>query len=108
MGENALFHCTGTGVLIQWIADGIYVTDTDSVIVARGISARTFPISSDTIQSTLTVPATSVNNGTTVHCILFPGSLTSNNATLIVLHGEVLSDAIMLITIIQVSEELLM
>ena len=88
VGENALFYCNGSGVVIQWVADGIYVTDTDPVIVARGISATTSAMSSGKIQSILTVPATSVNNGTTVHCILFPGSVTSSNATLIVLHGE--------------------
>ena len=88
VGENALFHCNGSGVVIQWIADGVYVTKTDPVIVDRGISLISAVTSSGTIQSTLTVPATSVNNGTTVQCVLYPGEVTSNNATLTVLPGE--------------------
>ena len=87
VGQNALFHCNGSGVVIQWIANGVYVTETDPVIVDRGISS-TSAILSGTIQSTLTVPATSVNNGITVQCVLYPGSVTSNNATLTVLPGE--------------------
>ena len=89
VGENALFHCNGSGLLIQWIADGVYVTETDPVIVDRGISSiSAVSISSGTVQSTLTVPATSVNNGTTVQCVLYPGEVTSNNATLTVFPGE--------------------
>ena len=90
-GENALFHCTGSGIAVQWVADGVYVTDTDPVIVDRGITASS-SVSSGTAQSTLTVPATLVNNGTTVQCIVLSllGSVTSNNATLTVLPGELL------------------
>ena len=84
VGENALFHCAGSGVVIQWIADGMYVTGTDPVIVDRGIFAVS-SISSGTVQSTLTVPATLVNNGTTVQCVVYPGEVTSNTATLTVL-----------------------
>ena len=89
VGKNALFHCNGSGIAIQWIADGVYVTETDPVIVDRGISSiSAVSIPSGTVQSTLTVPATSVNNGTTVQCVLYPGSVTSNNATLTVLPGK--------------------
>ena len=91
VGENALFHCNGSGIAIQWIADGVYVTDTDPAIVDRGITATSAISSiSVTVQSTLTVPATSVNNGTTVQCIVLSlsGSVTSSNATLTVLPGE--------------------
>ena len=63
VGENALFHCNGSGVVIQWIADGVYVTETDPVILDRGIFADSLISSSGTVQSTLTVPATLVNNG---------------------------------------------
>ena len=94
VGESALFHCNGSGLVIQWIADGVYVTDTNSVIVDRGITAS-LAISSGTVQSTLTVPATIVNNGTTVQCIVLSalsGSVNSNNATLIVLPGELLAE----------------
>ena len=89
VGENALFHCNGSGITIQWVADGLYVTDTDPVVVNRGITASVAK-SSGTVQSTLTVPATLVNNGTTVHCIVLSlsGSVTSNNSTLTVLPGE--------------------
>ena len=91
VGENALFYCNGSGIAIQWVADGVYVTDTDPVIVDRGITASV-AVSSGTVQSTLTVPATLVNNGTTVQCIVLSllGSVTSNNATLTVLPGELL------------------
>ena len=85
VGENALFHCTGSGIIISWIVDELPHDDPD--IVARGISDNTVSLSG-TVQSTLTVPATSVNNGTTVQCVLYPGEVTSNNATLTVLPGE--------------------
>ena len=85
VGENALFHCTGSGLTIAWIVDGSLATD--SIIVDRGITQDTMT-SSGTVQSTLTVPATSVNNGTTVQCVLYPGEVISNNATLTVLPGE--------------------
>ena len=78
VGENALFHCTGSGLAIQWIADGIYVTNTDPAIVDRGITAYIVS-SSGTVQSTLTVPATLENNDTTVQCVLYPGQVISNN-----------------------------
>ena len=77
VGENALFHCTGSGIAIAWIVDATNASITSIP-----------PTSSGTVQSTLTVPATSVNNGTTVQCVLYPGSVTSNNATLTVLPGE--------------------
>ena len=85
VGENALFHCNGSGITVLWIVDGLY--GLNSIIVDRGITKHTVS-SSGTVQSTLTVPATSVNNGTTVQCVLYPGSVTSNNATLTVLPGE--------------------
>ena len=84
VGENALFHCNGSGVVMQWIADGLYVTGADPVIVDRRIVAVSL-ISLGTVQSTLTVPATLVNNGTTVQCVLYPDEVTSNTATLTVL-----------------------
>ena len=83
-GENALFHCNGSGIAIGWVVDGMYLINMD---LSRGIK-KSSAVSSGTVHSTLTVPATSVNNGTTVHCILFPGSMTSGNATLTVLSGE--------------------
>ena len=61
VGENVLFHCNGSGITIVWIVDGSLATDTS--ITDRGITQDTVT-SSGTIQSTLTVPATSVNNGT--------------------------------------------
>ena len=87
VGENALFHCNGSGHNVGWIVDGLLGTDIS--IVERGITKHTVSSSSSgTVQSTLTVPATSVNNGTTVYCIVYPALVTSNNATLTVLPGE--------------------
>ena len=89
VGENAMFHCAGSGLTVLWIVDGLLATDTN--ITNRGITRNTVTSSSSvTVQSTLTVPATSVNNGTTVQCrvLSLSGSVTSNNATLTVLPGE--------------------
>ena len=58
VGENALFHCSGSGVTVLWIVDGLYVTDTS--ITDRGITRNTAS-SSGTVQSTLTVPATLIS-----------------------------------------------
>ena len=84
VGENALFHCNGSGITIIWRVDKSLATD--SIIVERGITQHTVT-SSGTIQSTLTVPATLVNNGTTVECgvVSLNGFAISNNATLTVL-----------------------
>ena len=85
VGENALFHCNGSGFTIAWIVDGSSATD--PIIVDRGITHDTLTTSSGTVQSTLTVPATLVNNGTTVYCRVVSISwfAVSNNATLTVL-----------------------
>ena len=85
VGENALFHCTGSGITIVWRVDGYLASD--SIIVERGITLDTPMTSSGTVQSTLTVPATLVNNGTTVECrvVSLNGFAISNNATLTVL-----------------------
>ena len=90
VGGNALFHCNGSGGTLLWIVDGALVTD--PIIVERGISS-TIISSSGIILSTLTVPATQVNNGTTVQCVAYPGEVTSSNATLTVLPGELLCRA---------------
>ena len=84
VGENALFHCNGSGITIIWRVDESLATD--SIIVERGITQHTVS-SSGTVQSTLTVPATLVNNGTTVECrvVSLSGFAISNNATLTVL-----------------------
>ena len=64
-------------------------------ILARGITVVTLP-SSGTVQSTLTVPATSVNNGTTVRCVIsvslfmISTPAISNYSTLTVLPGELI------------------
>ena len=65
VGATAQFRCAGTGNKLVWEVDGLQ-TD-HSNIMARGITAAT-NTSSGTVQSILTVPATSVNNGTTVRC----------------------------------------
>ena len=82
VGENALFHCNGSGITIVWIVDGL--SHQNPSIINRGITQHTVA-SSGTVQSTLTVPATLVNNGTTVQCVIYPGEVISNTATLTVL-----------------------
>ena len=89
VGTNAQFHCAGTGNHLVWQVDGLA---SDHVkILARGITAAT-NTSSGTVQSTLTVLATSVNNGTTVRCAisvsLFSTPAISNYCSLTVLPGE--------------------
>lgn len=90
IGTNVHFHCAGTGGMLLWTVDGFY--HHYKPIVDRGITAVTVPSSNNTVQSTLTVPATSVNNGTTVQCSIHNSLLGSvafsNNATLTVLPGE--------------------
>ena len=89
IGTNAQFHCAGTGNYLVWEVDGLQ-TDHSS-ISARGITSDT-TTGSGTVQSNLTVPATSVNNGTTVRCAisvsLFSTPAISNYSTLTVLPGE--------------------
>ena len=62
-------------------------------IVDREITEHTISSSPGTVQSTLTVPATSENDGTTVRCLIGPSlfSLTvvGNSSTLTVLPGLV-------------------
>ena len=88
VGTNVQFHCAGTGNYLVWDVDGLASDHPD--ILARGITTVTLP-SSGTVQSNLTVPATSVNNGTTVRCVvtsLFSTPVISSNATLTILPGE--------------------
>ena len=93
-GMNALFYCNGSGIVLVWEVDGLPLNHQN--IVNRGITANTMS-SSGTVQSTLTVPATSVNNGTTVRCAissaLFGGvQVVSNYSTLTILSiGPVLN-----------------
>ena len=89
VGTNAQFHCAGTGNYLVWEVDGLQ-TDHSS-ISARGITSD-MTTTSGTVQSTLTVPATSENNGTTVRCAIsvsqFSTPAISNYSTLTVLPGE--------------------
>ena len=85
VGENALFHCNGSGISILWLVDELQ--EKEAFIIQRGISSVLVP-SPGTVQSTLTVPATQENKGTTVQCVIYPGEVTSNNATLTVLPGK--------------------
>ena len=90
IGTNAQFHCAGTGNYLVWEVDGLQADHSN--ISAHGITSDT-TTSSGTVQSTLTVPATSVNNDATVRCAvtsLFstpPAVSTSNYSTLTVLPG---------------------
>ena len=89
VGTNAQFHCAGAGSYLVWEVDGLAPDHPD--ILARGIATVTLP-SSGTVQSNLTVPATSVNNGTTVRCAIgvsqFSLTAVSNYSTLTVQPGE--------------------
>ena len=89
IGTNAQFHCAGTGNYLVWEVDGLQ-TDHSS-ISARGITSDT-TTDSGTVQSTLTVPATSMNNGTTVRCAIgvsaFSTPVASNYSILTILPGE--------------------
>ena len=89
IGTNAQFHCAGTGNYLVWVVDGLQANHV--IISARGITSDT-TTSSGTVQSTLTVLATSVNNGTTVRCAIvaspFSTPAISNYSTLTVLPGE--------------------
>ena len=89
VGTNAQFHCAGTGSHLVWDVDGLASDHVN--IMARGITAAT-NTSSGTVYSTLTVLATSENNGTTVQCAIgvskFSFTAISNYSTLTVLPGE--------------------
>ena len=90
IGTNAQFHCAGTGNYLVWEVDGLQAKHAN--ISSRGIIAGTVTSSSDRVQSSLTVPATSENNGTTVRCVitsLFSTPVASNYSTLTVLPGEI-------------------
>ena len=88
IGTDAQFHCAGTGNYLVWVVDGLQTEHPD--IVARGITAELVK-SSGKIQSNLTVPATSVNNGTNVRCSVRVGfggiQALSDQANLTVLQG---------------------
>ena len=94
IGTDAQFHCAGTGYFINWNVDGLHSDDPN--IRSQGItSVDGSSPSAGTVQSNLTVPATSVNNGTTVQCRLFSssGATFSNNSTLTVLPGNFMCHA---------------
>ena len=91
VGTNAQFHCAGTGNYLLWVVDRLQADHSN--ISARGITSNT-TTDSGTVQSTLTVPVTTENNGTTVRCAisvsLFSTPAISNYSTLTVLPGELL------------------
>ena len=86
-GMKAQFQCNGSGDYLSWEIDGLSVHD--ATVKKRGITAVTVS-SSGTVQSYLTVPATSVNNGTTVRCAIGVSTnmpVISNYSNLVVLSG---------------------
>ena len=93
IGTNAQFHCAGTGNYLLWDVDGLQIIG-NSDIMSRGIFEHTIQ-SSGTVHSTLTVPATSVNNGTTVRCSVIVGlgstPAVSSQANLTVVQGGVIT-----------------
>ena len=86
-GTNAQFHCAGTGFARTWLVDGIpnYFPE----ITSRGVFDDT-SVDKGFIQSNLTVPATSKNNGTSIQCIIASANMSvfSDTAYLTVLPGE--------------------
>ena len=83
-GLNAHFHCAGSGTVLVWEVDGLPITD-QSIENRNIIDDTVSSSSSGTVQSTLTVPATLVNNGTTVRCFIgsfFNTAVVSNSSTL--------------------------
>ena len=90
-GTNAEFHCNGSGTVLAWEVDGLPLNHLN--IVDREITEHTVVSSSGTVQSTLTVPGTSENDGTTVRCFIGPSlftlTLIGNSSTLTVLPGLV-------------------
>ena len=89
IGTNAQFHCAGIGNYLVWVVDGL--APNHPFVSVRGVTVVTLP-SSGTVQSNLTVPATSENNGTIVRCAIgvsqFSLTAISNYSTLTVLPGE--------------------
>ena len=86
-GMKAQFQCIGSGEDLSWEVDGLSVYD--ATVKKRGITAVTIAFSG-TVQSNLTVPATSVNNGTTVRCAISISTnipVVSNYSTLVVFSG---------------------
>ena len=85
-GLNAQFYCAGSGTVLVWEVDGLLINDLS--IENRGITDE-IVTSSGTVQSTLTVPATLVNNGTTVRCFIGPSffnlAVVGNSTTLTIL-----------------------
>ena len=91
-GTNAQFHCNGSGTVLAWEVDGLPLNHQN--IVDREITEHTVVSSSGTVQSTLTVPATSENDGTTVRCFIGPSLFSlaligNSSSTLTVLPGLV-------------------
>ena len=74
LDSAATFHCVvignGLNTVLQWLIDGHL--DASTPFEARGIDADTEedPVAG-TLNSTLTIPATTVNNMTTITCRIF-------------------------------------
>ena len=90
VGTNATFSCAGTGNYLVWGVDGLALDHVN--ILDRHILEHTTQLDSGVVQSNLTVPATLVNNGTTVQCAIGVSlssiPVVSNTANLTVLPGE--------------------
>ena len=90
-GTNATFHCEGNGTEVDWTVNGFHPHHNSNQ--HRRISVVTLLTpSSGTVQSNLTLPATSENNGITVQCGIRSSPISplvlSNSFTLTVLPGE--------------------
>ena len=90
-GMDAKFHCACSGPHLRWEVDGL--PNNDQSILDRGITESTI-VSSGTVQSNLTVPATEENNGTIIRCLvglsLSSLEVVGNYSTLTIIPGLLL------------------
>ena len=83
---TAQFHCANTGNYLVWEVDGLQADHSN--ILAHGITTSDTTTSSGTVQSDLTVPATSETVRCAISVSLFSTPVISNYCTLTVQPGE--------------------
>lgn len=86
--EPAVFHCSGSGILVAWLVDDISAVHDN--ITQRGVDIHTSILASGLLQSTIIVPSTSVSNGSNFQCLIINQQgqvLCSPTANLTVLPG---------------------
>lgn len=84
--EPAVFHCSGTGYDDSWFVDGLPSISVN--LTGRGLLSDSSVSSDGIVQSSLTVPATQVNNGSRIKCVIHNTSTSESSvATLTILPG---------------------